>query len=60
MQLAQEAKLCTICGEPFLFSAWYHCERCNRHGYAGTNGHGCTACDNHFTHGHPDPLKEKP
>lgn len=37
-------------------SAWFHCPRCGRDGYAGTLGHGCTDCDNHFSHGLPDPL----
>lgn len=35
---------------------WFHCPRCGRDGYAGTLGHGCTDCDNHFSHGLPDPL----
>lgn len=53
-----EPKICEICYKPFI-NTWYHCPRCNNHGYGGTNGHGCTDCDNHFSHGYPDPLKLK-
>lgn len=37
---------------------WYHCGRCGRDGYAGTLGHGCTDCDNHFSHGLCDPVDQ--
>jgi len=35
----------------------FTCPRCGRKGvYAGTNGYGCTDCDNYFSHGLLDPL----
>lgn len=37
---------CTVCGLPFLFGSWYHCEKCGQHGYASMYGDGCTACSN--------------
>lgn len=37
---------CAVCGLPFLFGSWYHCEKCGLHGYASIYGDSCTACSN--------------